>query len=175
MRMTKEKWLEKSLDLLVQHGQKATRIEPLCHYLGVTKGSFYHHFKNREDYIYSLLQFWAKHNTFIIIEGAKSQENLEDTRRFLADVTANIRTDIEKTIRSWAQREKIVADYVQKIDQLRIEYLVELIGDSPAFGHSAPLMAKFIYAHFIGCQQLDALITKEEHMAMDQWLLEIFF
>ena len=51
-RLKPEDWLRAALVLLGETGDpKAIRIEVLCERLGVTKGSFYWHFKGRAGLI----------------------------------------------------------------------------------------------------------------------------
>ena len=49
-RLNKEKWLQTGLDILNKTSYTDIKIEYLCKHLKVTKGSFYHHFKNINDY-----------------------------------------------------------------------------------------------------------------------------
>jgi len=56
--LTAEDWLDEALKVLAKEGVKAIAVEPLAKRLGVTKGSFYWHFKNRDMLIAELLKFW---------------------------------------------------------------------------------------------------------------------
>ena len=53
-----EDWLDEALKVLAKEGANAVAVEPLAKRLGVTKGSFYWHFKNRDMLITELLKFW---------------------------------------------------------------------------------------------------------------------
>jgi AcrR family transcriptional regulator len=59
-RLTREQWLQKSLDLLISGKHGKLRIENVTKELNVTKGSFYWHFKDRADYITSLAEYWDR-------------------------------------------------------------------------------------------------------------------
>jgi AcrR family transcriptional regulator len=59
-RFDREAWLEAALEVLARQGQAKLRVETLARQLGVTKGSFYHHFKNREAFLKALLAYWAE-------------------------------------------------------------------------------------------------------------------
>ncbi len=48
-RLTREEWLAKALEVLARKGVAGMRIDALSKALGVTKGSFYWHFKNRDE------------------------------------------------------------------------------------------------------------------------------
>jgi TetR/AcrR family transcriptional repressor of nem operon len=46
---SKTKFLDAALGVIRAKGYSATRIEDICEAAGLTKGSFFHHFKSKED------------------------------------------------------------------------------------------------------------------------------
>jgi len=56
--MTAEDWLDAALQVVAEGGLKALAIEPLAKRMGISKGSFYWHFKNRRALLLELLRFW---------------------------------------------------------------------------------------------------------------------
>ena len=57
-RLTKEDWANAALKAIAREGLKAVSVEPLAKRLGVTKGSFYWHFKTRNDLIRAAVEHW---------------------------------------------------------------------------------------------------------------------
>jgi CubicO group peptidase (beta-lactamase class C family) len=57
-RLGKEDWLRAARLALLRQGPDAVRVEPLARDLGVTKGSFYWHFRDRGDLLETLLVEW---------------------------------------------------------------------------------------------------------------------
>src|ERR1041384_2079737 len=49
-------WVRAAMEAIVQGGIAAVAVEPLALRLGTTKGSFYHHFENREALIVAALE-----------------------------------------------------------------------------------------------------------------------
>ena len=47
-KLSRDDWLASSMDALLLEGVEGIHIEPLAKRLGVTKGSFYWHFKDRQ-------------------------------------------------------------------------------------------------------------------------------
>jgi TetR/AcrR family transcriptional regulator, transcriptional repressor for nem operon len=45
----KQKLLDAALHVIRAKGYTATTVDDICHHAGVTKGSFFHHFKSKED------------------------------------------------------------------------------------------------------------------------------
>lgn len=56
--LTREDWISGAWDMLGESGLDGVRVEPLARRLGVTKGSFYWHFKGREELLEELLGRW---------------------------------------------------------------------------------------------------------------------
>ena len=56
MKITKENIILNSVKLFNELGYKNVTVDKICEACGVTKGSFYHHFKSKDDVI---LQYWA--------------------------------------------------------------------------------------------------------------------
>ena len=73
-RYDRERWLETALSVLATEGGARLRIESLVRSLGVTKGSFYHHFKNREDFVRALIDYWSKEFTESVIAIVNAHE-----------------------------------------------------------------------------------------------------
>jgi TetR/AcrR family transcriptional repressor of nem operon len=62
---SKTKLLDATLKVVRAKGYSATRIEDVCAEAGLTKGSFFHHFKSKEDLALSAIAHWdAKTSAF---------------------------------------------------------------------------------------------------------------
>lgn len=55
---SKTKLLEAMLKVVRTKGYSATRVEDVCAEAGVTKGSFFHHFKSKEDLAMAAVALW---------------------------------------------------------------------------------------------------------------------
>ena len=56
----REAWLEAALDTLAEVGVDGLRVEALAKRLGLTKGSFYWHFRDRPSLLIELLERWRE-------------------------------------------------------------------------------------------------------------------
>src|SRR5436309_7774734 len=61
-------WIGAAMEAIVAGGASAVAIEPLAARLGATKGSFYHHFENRDALIAAALEEWERSQTEAVIE-----------------------------------------------------------------------------------------------------------
>ncbi|MFG1797355.1 TetR/AcrR family transcriptional regulator [Nocardia sp. NPDC049149] len=57
-RLSAEDWARAAMEAMAGGGLSAVVLEPLARSLGVTKGSFYAHFRNREELIDAALTYW---------------------------------------------------------------------------------------------------------------------
>jgi TetR/AcrR family transcriptional repressor of nem operon len=55
---SKTRLLEAALHVIRAKGYTATRIEDICEAAGLTKGSFFHHFKSKEDLALEAAKYW---------------------------------------------------------------------------------------------------------------------
>ena len=55
-----DKWIEAGLQELAAGGPDAVRVEHLAQALGVTKGSFYRHFDDRDALLEGMLDTWEQ-------------------------------------------------------------------------------------------------------------------
>lgn len=56
---SKHKMLDAALRLIREKGYEATRIEDICEAASVTKGSFFHHFKSKQELALAAAQYWS--------------------------------------------------------------------------------------------------------------------
>ena len=57
---SKTKLLNAALQVIRTRGYSATTVEDICNAAGVTKGSFFHHFKGKEDLAISAANYWSE-------------------------------------------------------------------------------------------------------------------
>ena len=119
-------WIDAAMTVLVEDGVAAVAVEPLAARLGATKGSFYHHFTNRDALITAALERWERRDTTDVREHLR---RIADPRtRIHAVMTAAI-TDREGGVRDAALLASgghpIVGPVVRRATAERIRYLTE--------------------------------------------------
>ncbi|WP_239003564.1 TetR/AcrR family transcriptional regulator [Nocardia panacis] len=63
--LTKEQYFTAALEVLAECGFKGLNIGVLCRGLGVTSGSFYHHFGGWPTFVTALLEHWERQQVLI--------------------------------------------------------------------------------------------------------------
>jgi AcrR family transcriptional regulator len=158
-RLDRETWLAVALDFLAQTGGRL-RIAELVEHLGVSKGSFYWHFRDREDFVRSVLDYWARQFTNIV---AETIDGIEDgpEQRLLAVMEMVVfqrlaRYDV--AMRALAAEEPLAAQSVQRVDQFRLDYARSLFLDMGFTNEEATMRAQT----FIGFHSVEPSIISDE-------------
>ena len=137
-KVDKKQWFIVGLDILEKDGFAKITIDNLCTQLEITKGAFYHHFKNVDGYIDALMM------------------------EFIGSVVINRSHKSEQVIRAWSFSNQIVKKYIQQVDDLRIDYSTKLrvqLGMSEEESKNTSVLE---YAIFVGIQQLYPDINKKD-------------
>lgn len=124
-RYDRERWLETALNVVASEGGARLRIESLVQSLGVTKGSFYHHFKSREDFVRALIDYWSKEFTESIIASVSDHDGTPSER--LLELTQQVEAEgldqYDIAFRSWAAQDPVVAEALKEVDLMRYEFV----------------------------------------------------
>ena len=171
-RLTKQDWLEEGFKILGEFAQNKLRILYLCDRLKVTKGSFYHHFKNIDDYIAELMKAWEEENTLDFIAVASKGHSPEEKMELLNSQVIQVKQAIETSIRSWSFYHPVVKEHLARVDKTRLAFLQGIFEEMGNDKRKSGYLAKLEYALLIGVQQLFPDISKKEMGALYQVYLE---
>ena len=153
-------WLAQALEIFVSEGIDAVRITRLAGDLGVTRGSFYWHFQNREDLIAALVSFWKDKNTAAIVDAVAAAERLEDGIFGFFETcvdAALFDPRLDLAIREWARRSRDVRALVDAEDAARIEALRRLFQRFDYAMPQALIRARVLYYSQIGFSALEVV------------------
>jgi AcrR family transcriptional regulator len=146
---TRSDWLQTGLAAVVEDGPNGLRIDRLCQRLGVSKGSFHHHFAGAADFKRSLL---AAYEDLVVkaLDQAIDQTEAATPRAALVGLTAAItgtpgfyRPELEVAMRAWAFSDTEVRAVQERVDRQRLESLYGIwskILDDPAQANTAALL-----------------------------------
>ncbi|MFP3968287.1 TetR/AcrR family transcriptional regulator [Actinomadura fulvescens] len=152
-------WLDAGLAILAERGAPALTIERLTERLGLTKGSFYHHFKGMGGYRTALLAHFEAESTTRFIELAEADPHAPALARLerLLDLVVDKDEhgpELEVAVRAWAQQDAEARDLQERVDRTRIGYLrdrwQELTGDPD----EADRVANLFYMITIGAEHV---------------------
>lgn len=154
----KQNWLLAGLDALRKGGVGAVRVERLATDVGVTKGSFYWHFRDRGALLDALLEFWSREMT------DAEFERIQTLRAGLAARLLALAEDVlekgmgryDPAIRAWARHDRKVAAAVAQVDRRRVRALTGFFEEGGFGAVEARTRARLFYTFLLGEPQVRA-------------------
>ncbi len=125
-RLSRDDWISGAIRFLAVSGVDALRLDALATELGVTKGSFYAHFKSRRELIDAVLDRWRHGVSREVLRIVRNKElGPLDTLRKLLELSFVDNPDVtggpfEMTLRGWARRDNRVREIMHYVDNSRI-------------------------------------------------------
>lgn len=162
-------WVEAAFDALAEGGIDAVRVDPLAKRLGVTRGSFYWHFKDRDALHQAMLRSWRERANYTVFDRVERSSEPARARleRLLALPYSSPRSArmaaIELAIRLWARRDKQAAKAVRHIDRVRLEYFSKLLQEHGLAQQEARRRAFLFYAALMA----EAFIVTDDRAAVE--------
>ena len=106
-------------------GIGAVTVKDLARQLEVSRGSFYHHFTDRNDLLQELLRYWEEKWTIQVREDVRAlsldpSETLLALARIIRHRGAS-RYDVR--VRAWALEDPSVRDLIRRVDEERLEFI----------------------------------------------------
>jgi len=137
--LDRDDWLRAARLALLRGGLEAVRVAKLARDLRVTKGSFYWHFKDRDELLELLLREWEGEGAAIVAQlgGATGRQALATLMQVLierARLSEEGKVPSDAAIFAWASVSARVARRVQRAEEERIELLARLLGGGGARG-----------------------------------------
>lgn len=163
----KPQWLTAGLDALRKGGIGEVRVERLAADLGITKGSFYWHFRNRAELLEALLEFWAREMTEAEFERVRAVRGGLPARLVMLaeDVLQRGMGRYDPAIRAWARSDRKVAATVAQVDRRRVQALGALFEEAGFPAAQAGVRARLFYAFLLGEPQLRAPPREDGELA----------
>ena len=159
-------WLDAGLELLRARGIGGVEVNPLCRRVGVTKGSFYYHFENRDSFLRRLIEHWLATCAPTPDQGAVFEhvEGLENRVRAVLDyIREQDLGRYDLSMRTWAHEDDQASKAVELMDKLRISATARLFEADGWARDAAFQRAKSMYYFIAGRYEIEgAPPTPEE-------------
>jgi len=176
----RDAWVEAALQALATGGPEGIRVEALAAHLGVSKGGFYWHFKNRRALLEEMLDSWERSVVGDVIEQVESEpgeprvklQHLFDLALASPDLLPT-----ELALRDWSRRDSEVAARLHRVDNQRMEYLRSLFGpicvdEDDVEARSILAFSLFIGSNFIVAAHGGRSRSQVLRLALDRLLAE---
>ena len=137
------------METLHTEGVEKVRIVRIARHLGVTSGSFYWHFKDRNHLLRGLLDYWVRSQTEDIFERVEQFEGTPSEKLYLLMeiLTLGEGARYDVAVRAWAGFDDIAAEVVRLTDKRRIQWLRNTFEEIGFRGNEAEMRARLFVYH----------------------------
>lgn len=156
--LSRDNWLDAAAGEVAAGGFGHLRVLTLAKKLGVTRGSFYWHFKDHEDLVVSFLNRWRDRRLHELQYWKPKGGDVETELReilelLLTDASRNIRRlQVELAVRDFARRNDYAADLVNQVDAARIQQNCTLFHHLSSDAQRVKDLSLLLYVATIGSQ-----------------------
>lgn len=160
-------WVRAGLEALIESGVEAVKITKLAERLGVTRGSFYWHFRDREDILQALIEYWERKNTRSILAAAAQGPDLLGSVLALMEVWIDAELydpPLELSIRGWGRSDPDLRARIHAADDARIAALTQMYLQAGRSPEQAVVAARNIYYMQMGYYALEVRESFEARM-----------
>ena len=148
-------WEQQALVLIAEAGIRSVAIEPLARRMGVTKGSFYWHFPNRDALLEQSLLRWEKHD----------ESNLQASLGAISDPRERLRSFFRRTVREklthdvysalcTAADHPLVEPLLERVATRRMHHIQIAFAEIGFASEEASHRARLTYSTYLGFLQL---------------------
>lgn len=177
-RLGRDDWLDAAFNAVVENGFDGVRVLVLADTLGVTRGSFYWHFKDHADLVQALLQRWLNRELELkqSIQGQSHADPVKELEALLEAALAHAGEDLqnmrfELALRGLGRRDTAVADMLVAVDQMRMALFENKFKRITPDPKAATDLASLFYLAIVGSYQ--ALSRPQTPSATKQYLQSI--
>ncbi|MBO2453746.1 TetR/AcrR family transcriptional regulator [Actinomadura barringtoniae] len=156
-RLSAQDWARAALKAIANGGLAAVAVEPLARTLGVTKGSFYAHYRNRDELIAAALAEWVQSHGD---EGLAELAAVPDPARRLRDLISTVVHAVQPLAPSvhlsllGDRNDPRVRDAVSQVNQARLDLLTRTYSELGLPPERAASRARVAYAAILGLLHL---------------------
>jgi AcrR family transcriptional regulator len=167
-RMAAQDWTDFALKL-AREGYDALKADVLARKLGVSRGSFYWHFTDLDNFHARVIEHWRQTATEAVIADLERYESREERLEVLLRRALGHHNALEMRMRAWADNNAEAARAVRDMDRRRREYMERLLVDAGIAPTLAATRVQLLYWTYLGAalsqsrptgEQLDRIVTE---------------
>jgi AcrR family transcriptional regulator len=150
-RLSREDWIQAALQALADGGAPAVAVERLAARLGTTKGSFYWHFKDREELLVEALATWEREATDALIEDVQQIADPVERLQRLMIAATELEEEEHPDVRLLpSASDPAVAEVVKRVQRKRLDFLARAFRDAGFPPAESRLRARLAYSLYLG-------------------------
>ena len=175
--LDRDAWIKGAIAILADHGAERLRVEVLAKRLGVTKGSFYWHFKDRRDLQDAVLEFWKDGRLRDIRKQTQAEPGGEaaallHTMEVYASARNRKGIAIEAAVRDWARRDLRAVAVVEAVDAERLACACRLFLACGIEEKEAQARSLMLYAYVFGVSLMRCGAFSNDIESLKAWIAQ---
>ena len=172
-RITRAEWAAAALELLATRGPAALTVDALAGDLGTSRSSYYWHFKDREEFIRSVLDFWAHEYTEVVLNNPDLQQGSVEKRllRLLEVVVAYDLAKYEFPVISWVGTVPKFRKIVDQTIMMRRRFIESIIAETGIKGDDCEMRARLFLGYGSYSVPAGLLPKKQRRLAIHRRLV----
>ena len=121
-------WLGEALNALNEQGSANLTVRNISERLGVTTGSFYWHFKSRQEFVQAIVDYWQLVFTDAIANqiDSSSADPHKQLYNLMEILTEQEIPRFNIAIRAWAAMDEEIAKVVRTVDKTQMDFVGHL-------------------------------------------------
>lgn len=157
-RLSAADWEQAALDVLAESGVAAVAVEPLARRLGVTKGSFYWHFPNRDALLLAAIERWEKGDEADVLVPAESiADPQQRLRELIRQVSFERQSHAIFAALLKALDQPLIQPMIERVSERRLDFLSAAFRDAGHDAKAAINRARLTYTAYVGFLQLSQI------------------
>ncbi|WP_157007279.1 TetR/AcrR family transcriptional regulator [Agromyces laixinhei] len=181
MSRARDRWLDEGVDVLAKEGVGGVRIDRIAERLGLSKGSFHHHFAGAGGYKVALLGHLEELLTAPMREAGGHAGGEGDARGILGRLTSLLgepdadlyRPRLEIALRAWALTDADAAETQARIDSARLAALRRVWSTVTEDEEQARLAALLPYVIGVGATVLVPPVEADDLRRLFEFILPL--
>ena len=133
-RAVRATFFETGLEILAELGYGGLKLAEVCRRQGVTTGSFYHYFRNWNNYTRELICYWRQDRTVRLAEVLRREPDPRARMRAIIEAALALPHGAEAAIRAWSSADPEVHAIQVEVDRDRFslcyDYAFEIVRDT---------------------------------------------
>lgn len=170
---SKQDYFDSGMALLAREGVRGVTVAKLCEGLGVTKGSFYHHFRGVEDFKAQLLDHWSTEREQQVLVAADAVLDPYERLDALREAAIGLHHEAEVAIRAWSRTDPVAWKVRERVDAARESTVATAYAEIGVDPQIATLLGRLAVAVLVGTQHRAETTDRDQLRAQYQRLQDM--
>ena len=142
----RDQWLLAGQELLRRHGIRGVKLQALTDELGLTTGSFYHHFTGMAEYLEALARHYGSDQPRASIAAITDADPRVRLRRLYAVSQEDRMGPLDAAMRDWAGSNVDAARAVRHADEILLRFIERAFADLGYGREDARVRAQLLFS-----------------------------